>query len=188
MLIRYMPVLVSMLRGVNLGKRRMRMEDLRAVYESLGLTAVETHLQSGNVVFWTARAGAGLAAKIEAAIEERFGFHSASILRTAAEMQDVIARNPFAGRAGIEPGKLLVVFLAADPGEEARQKARAVPADPEEVRVDGRELYIYFPNGQARPKLSMTAMDRAIRVEGTGRNWNTVTALAERAARLEAAR
>jgi uncharacterized protein (DUF1697 family) len=183
-----MPVAISMLRGVNLGKRRLKMEELRSVYESLGLRDVETHVQSGNVVFRTgARPPKNLAAAIEDAIERKFGFRSAVILRSPAEMREVIARNPFAGRAGLYPAKLLVWFLAADPGDEARKKARAVPAGTEELRTAARELYIYFPDGLARPKLSMTAVEKCLGVPGTGRNWNTVEKLAEIAERIEAA-
>jgi uncharacterized protein (DUF1697 family) len=183
-----MPVAISMLRGVNLGKRRLKMEELRAVYQSLGLRDVETHVQSGNVVFRTeGRAPKNLDAAIEGAIERKFGFRSAVILRSPGEMREVIAGNPFAGRPGIDPAKLLVWFLAADPGDEARQKARAVPAGTEEVHTTARELYIYFPDGLARPKLSMTAVERCLKVAGTGRNWNTVEKLAEIAERMDAA-
>jgi uncharacterized protein (DUF1697 family) len=182
-----MAAVVSMLRGVNLGTRRMKMEQLRALYETLGLRGAQTYVQSGNVVFRSANRGLeNLAKRIEDAIEQEFGFSSDVILRTAADMRDVVSRNPFEGREGIEPGKLLVWFLASDPGEEARVKVRAVPADPEEVRIDGRELYIYFPNGMARPKLSMAACQRALKIPGTGRNWNTVVKLLEMAEALEA--
>jgi len=63
----------------------------------------------------------------------------------------VISRNPFAKRRDKEPGKLIVMFLAADSTEENRAKVRNIKADPEEVRIDGRELYIYFPNGRDAP-------------------------------------
>lgn len=181
-----MATLVSMLRGVNLGTRRMKMEQLRALYESLGLRGAQTYVQSGNVVFRSAERNlAKLAKRLEDAIEQEFGFRSAVLLRTAPEMRDVVARNPFAAREGIEPGKLLVWFLASDPGDEARTRVRAVPAEPEEVQIDGREVYIYFPNGMARPKLSMAACERALKTPGTGRNWNTVVRLLEMAEDLE---
>ena len=164
-----------MLRGVNLGPhRRIKMDDLRAVYESLGLRDVTTCVQSGNVVFRTPRAIP--AARLEAAIEKRFGFQSSVILRTPDEMRDVIARNPF---PGVEGAKLHVWFLRDDPGEAARAKVRALDTPPEKLHVAGRELYIYFPNGMARPQLKLTAVDRALAVATTARNWNTVTKLLE---------
>jgi len=70
-------------------------------------------------------------------------------------MRDVIARNPFAKRRGIDPSKLLVTFLASHPSPEARDKVLEIKTDPEELKIDGQELYIYFPNGMARAKLSL---------------------------------
>jgi uncharacterized protein (DUF1697 family) len=182
-----MPVFIALLRGVNLAQHnRMKMETLRAVCESLKLRDVQTYVQSGNIVFRAKETDkTKLAARIERAIESEFGFRPPVILRTAAEWKQAIARNPFAGRAGIEPAKLLVHFLADDPGEEARARARTVPAAPEEIHMFERELYIYFPNGMARPKLSLPAVERAFKVAGSGRNWNSVLKLLEMAERLE---
>jgi uncharacterized protein (DUF1697 family) len=180
-------VLVTMLRGVNVGgHNKVRMAELKALYESLGFADVETYVQSGNVAF-RARAGAraGIGARIEEAISRRFGFRPAVVARTAAELRSVVARNPFASREGIEPAKLLVHFLEREPEAAARGKLQSLPPAPEEWRLDGRELYVYFPNGQARPKLSMAQVDRALAVPGTGRNWNTVLRLLEMAERLE---
>jgi uncharacterized protein (DUF1697 family) len=164
-----------MLRGVNLGAaRRMKMDDLRLVYESLGLRDVRTYVQSGNVVFRASRPVA--AARIEDAIKQRFGFHSSVILRTPADLKETIGRNPF---PDVEPSRLLVWFLAVDPGEEIRCKVRALETPPEELAVHGREIYIYFPNGMARPKLNMSAIEKTIACPVTGRNWNTVNKLLE---------
>jgi uncharacterized protein (DUF1697 family) len=184
-----MAVIVSMLRGVNLGPHnRIKMEALRALYESLKLRDAGTYIQSGNVIFRTdERDLVRLAKRIENGIERKFGFRCDVIVRTASELRDVIARNPFAHRRGIEPSKLLVTFLASDPGEEARKQVRTIKTEPEELRIDGRESYIYFPNGMARPKLSWPAIGRVLKVSGTGRNWNSITKMLEMAEKLEAA-
>jgi uncharacterized protein (DUF1697 family) len=92
-------------------------------------------------------------------------------------MRDVVARNPFTERGDIDLKKLLVFFLASDPGVEAQQTIRDVKVDGEELRLDGRELYIYFPNGIGRSKVSTSAIERKLKVPGTGRNWNSVTKL-----------
>src|SRR5260370_41923639 len=97
---------------------------------------------------------ARFAKRIEDGIERKFGFRPDVILRTAAEVRAVIARNPFAKRRGIVPGKLLVRFLARDPVEEGREKIREMKCDPEGLRIERRELYIYFPNGMGRAKLA----------------------------------
>jgi uncharacterized protein (DUF1697 family) len=100
----------------------------------------------------------------------------------------VIARNPFAKRRDIAPNKLLVTFLANDPGEEARNRAAKIKTEPEELRIDRREVYIYFPNGMARPKMSWPAIERMLQTSATGRNWNSVTKMLEIAEKLEAAK
>ena len=176
-----MTSLVSLLRGVNVGGyHKIRMEELRKVYEALGFEGVQTLLQSGNVVFRTRERNlTKLAGRIEDAIEQRWGFRPAVILRTGAEMAEVMARNPFAGRKDVEPAKLAVVFLASDPGEEVREAVRRIPCEPEELRIEGREMFIYFPNGMGRPRLSMPLVERALKVAGTARNWNTVRKLCE---------
>jgi uncharacterized protein (DUF1697 family) len=183
-----MAVVISMLRGVNLASHnRMKMDALRKLYESLGLRDVQTYVQSGNVVFKTAgRDLARLAGKIEAGIESSLGVHTDVLLRTTAEMREVVAANPFAARSGIDPGKLLVDFLAREPGPEAQEKLLSIHIEPEELRIHGREIYIYFFNGMARPKLPQGFIDRAVKMPCTGRNWNTVTKLLEMAQALEA--
>jgi uncharacterized protein (DUF1697 family) len=183
-----MTVIVSLLRGVNLGSHnRIKMDALRALHESLGLRDVQTYVQSGNVIFRTKdRDLVRLRARIENGIERTFGFRPGVILRTTFDLRDVIARNPFAARDGIDPAKLLVTFLASEPAPEARDKVLAIPAHPEELRIHGRELYIYFPNGLARPKLSLARVEKTLQTSGTGRNWNTVRKLLEIAEKLEA--
>jgi len=158
------------------------MDALRALFESLELRDPQTYIQSGNVVFRTnERDLLRLAKWIEDAIKREFGFRPDVVLRTASELRDAIRRNPFATRRGIDPSKLLVTFLVGNPDPEAREKVLRIKAEPEELRLDGRELYIYFPNGMARPKLSWAAVAKTLKTSGTGRNWNTVRKLLEMA-------
>jgi uncharacterized protein (DUF1697 family) len=184
-----MPVVISMLRGVNVGAHnRIKMGALRALYESIGLRDPQTYVQSGNVVFRTDKRDlAALGKHIEDAIEKSLGFRPTVILRTTSELREAIARNPFAKRRDLEPSKLLVDFLAGDPGAEIRDKVRSLKTDPEELRMHGRELYIYFPNGMARPKMSWAVLERTLKMPGTGRNWNSVMKLLEMAEKMEAA-
>lgn len=184
-----MPVVISFLRGVNVGGHNMiKMDALRALYQSLDLQGVQTYVQSGNVVFRTREQDLlRLSKRIEDKIERKFGFRPDVIARTCSELRDVIARNPFETRRGIDPRKLLVTFLATNPGPEARDKVLKIDMQPDELHLDGREFYIYFPNGLARPKISWMAVAKMLKTTGTGRNWNTVRKLLEMAEGLEAA-
>ncbi len=182
-----MPVIISMLRGVNVvGRNKIKMEALRDLYKSLSLRDAQTYVQSGNVVFRTeAKDLALLARRIEDAIEKKFGFRPRVILRTTSQLRDVIARNPLAKRHDIIGSKLLVTFLTRESGSESCNELLKVRADPEEVHIGRRELYIYFPDGMGRSKL-WHAIDKVLKKSGTGRNWNTVRKLLEMAEKLEA--
>jgi uncharacterized protein (DUF1697 family) len=182
-----MTTIISMLRGVNVGgHNQIKMDALRSLYESLGLKNPQTYVQSGNVVFKTKEKNlAGLAARIEDAIEQKFGFRPGVVLRTAPELKDVIARNPFAKRRDINPGKLLVVFFNDEPGQDDCGLLQRVKTEGENVRADGREFYLYFPDGAGRSKL-FAAIGR-LKKSGTSRNWNTVTKLLEMTEKVETA-
>jgi uncharacterized protein (DUF1697 family) len=174
-----MPVVISLLRGVNLGSHnKVSMDALRALYESLKLQNPQTYVQSGNVVFKTTeRDLPRLATRLENAIERAFGFRTPVILRTSSELKDVVARNPFAARRSLDPKRFLVTFLADHPPKDARDKVLALKAAPEELHLLGREIYFYYPNGLARPKLSWVSVEKMLKTPGTSRNWNTVTKL-----------
>jgi uncharacterized protein (DUF1697 family) len=182
-----MPVFISFLRGVNVGGHNMiKMDALRALFESLGFRNPQTYVNSGNVVFHTKERNAALLTKkIQDSIEKNFSFRPTIVLRTAPELRAIIAANPFAKRKEIEPGKFLVTFLASSPAEEALAAALKIKTDPEELRIVGSEAFIYFPNGMGRPKMSWPAIERALKTTGTGRNWNTVNKLLAIAESLE---
>jgi uncharacterized protein (DUF1697 family) len=182
-----MAVLISMLRGVNVGgHNQVKMDALKALYASLGFTDAQTYVQSGNVVFKTSeRDLAAIALRIRDGIEKSFGFRTDVILRTSTQLRDAIAKNPFAKMKGVDSSKLLVTFLAAQPAPKVSNAALQMKLGPEELRIGGRELYIYFPNGMGRSKLSWMAIVKALGTTGTGRNINSVMKLLEIAETLE---
>lgn len=182
-----MAVLISMLRGVNLGPHnRIKMDALRAMYASLGLEDARTYVQSGNVIFRTKEKNTQkLATNIQDAIEKKFKCRPAVILRTTDELRRTIAASPFSGRRNLEPGKILVTFLADAPPADATSKLDAFKSYPEEVHLNGREMFIYFPNGAGRSKLPWSQVEKFLKVTGTARNWNTVLAMLEIAEELE---
>jgi uncharacterized protein (DUF1697 family) len=183
-----MPAIICLLRGVNLGgHNKIAMDSLRDICSSLKLRSPQTYIQSGNVVFATTEKDLGkLARRIEDCIEKKHSFRPSVMLRTAAEMRDVIARNPFASRKNIDAAKLVVSFLAEAPTAEVAKRVSGINVGPEELHVSGRELYIYFPDGQGRSKLP-AALNRATKIPATARNWNTVNQLLAMAEALEAA-
>jgi len=183
-----MPVLLSMLRGVNVGgHNKISMAALRALYASLKLEDPRTYVQSGNVIFRTKeKNSAALAKKIQNAIEREFGCCPEVILRTTEELRKAVAANPFAASRKLEPGKILVTFLAAEPGPEAHAALLKLKDHPEELHLKGRELYIYFPDGAGRSKLPWSSIAKLLKTTGTARNWNSVTKMLAIAEEMEA--
>jgi uncharacterized protein (DUF1697 family) len=183
-----MALIICLLRAINVGGHNIiKMEALRARFESLGLRGVQTYVQSGNIVFQSGEQDLKrLQDKIQGAIERKFDCRPEVILRTAADWKKVIAANPFARRPGMDPRKLLVMFLAGQPVPGAEKALRGLRASQEEMKLVGRELFIYCPKGMGQAKISWSAIDKALGTCGTGRNWNTVTKLFEMAQALEA--
>jgi uncharacterized protein (DUF1697 family) len=166
----------------------MKMDALKSVCESLKFANVQTLVQSGNVVFQTKETDQLLVAtKLEKAIEKKFGFTCDVVVRSTADLKSALQRSPFLKR-DLDSRSVLVVFLRSDPSPEAREKARQIKAAPEELYLQDREFYMYFPNGMARPQLNWTSVEKVLKTPATGRNWNTVTKLLEMAEALERSR
>ena len=182
-----MPVLISMLRGINVGgHNKVDMSALRALYESLKFEDPRTYVQSGNVIFRSKeKISPALAKKIQRAIERKFGCCPEIILRTPDELRKAIAATPFPASRGLEPAKILVTFLASEPGRQAHETLLKLKNHPEEIHLKSRELYIYFPNGAGRSKLPWASISQALKTQGTARNWNSVTKILAFAEELE---
>jgi uncharacterized protein (DUF1697 family) len=174
-----MPVYVSMLRGINLGgHKKIKMDQLRASFEALGFEQVKTYIQSGNVVFKTAKASPGaLCSKIEAKIIADFGHSVSVVVRTADEMKQIVANNPFLKEKGIDPDKLHVMFLSRAPERSALEQLRGLASRTEQLRCVGQELYLYLPNGVAESFVMKKPVDRLLAVVTTMRNWRTVNTI-----------
>ncbi len=175
-----MPAYAALLRAINLGSRnKISMPDLRRLFEEgLGADDVETHVQSGNVVF---RHSERSPAKLESAIEKRIaddlGLEITVLVRTKAQLAKVMAASPFAD--GADVSKLHVTFLVDKP---AADKVTAIDASkfaPDELAVVGREVHLHCPDGYGRSKLSNAFFEKKLAQRGTTRNWKTVTTLAE---------
>jgi uncharacterized protein (DUF1697 family) len=169
---------VALLRGVNVGGNKMvAMAELREMLTKLGFADAKTLLQSGNAVFrCSAKPPAKLEALLEAETKKRLGLTCDFHVRTADELQAAIDANPLKAEANKDPSRMLVSFFRA-PLDKARVKAaQAAITGPEIVRCDGRHLYMYYPDGQADSKAGIV-VGKALGVNGTARNWNTVLKL-----------
>ncbi len=169
----------ALLRGVNVGgNRKLPMSELRAALEELGYEDVATYIQSGNVVLRSKSNAGRVAAELEALIAERFRLPVKVLLRTPAELEGIADANPFLANEP-EASRLHVTFLDRQPAREAvaTLDPRRSPGD--EYSVSGREIYLHYPNGSGRSKLTLGYFERRLGVSGTTRNWNTLLKLIE---------
>lgn len=173
---------VALFRGINVsGRKPVRMDALRALFEDLGFSAVETLIQSGNVRFTVTGGEAedALAARITEAAGRAFGFSAGVLLRTLADLRRTVLGNPFIARGGVDPLHLHVTFLdrAPDAGAVRELEQHFFPPDAFEIRE--RDVYLHCPNGYARTKLSNAFFEKKLSLTATTRNWKTVLKLAD---------
>jgi uncharacterized protein (DUF1697 family) len=174
-----MSVYVALLRGINVGGHKIiKMEALRAAFASLGFNNVKSYGQSGNVIFAAPASSAGhLAGKIEKRIHEEFGFSVPVFIATAEKLAETIEKNPFLKAPGVDPAKLHVTFLSADPPAMALEKLQPLAAAPEQLHIVGRNIYLFCPLGHGNTKLSNNAIEKKLSVGATTRNWTTARTL-----------
>lgn len=172
----------ALLSAVNVGKRTVPMADLRDLLAELGYTGVRSYLASGNAVFSTDEGDrTALAAAISGALKERFGFEVPCLVCTGRYLKAVIEACPFPA-ADLAGKQLHAVFYDAPVAAERYADIDQGAFLPEEFRLGDRVMYLYTPDGLGRSPLAAALAKPAARSKGilaTGRNWNTVKALAE---------
>lgn len=174
-----MPTYISLLRGINVGgNNKIKMAELKAMYESLDFKNVQTYIQSGNVVFESKKKSQQkLEALISEKIKETFGHDIAILIRTKKDFEDVVANIPFPITEG-EEKQHYVMFLQEVPNPTIVNKLLENIEDwPEEFEVHGKEAYLNAVNGYGRTKLNGNFVERNLKVKITARNWKTVNKL-----------
>lgn len=181
-----MTIYISMIRGINVGGKRIKMEDLRDLYGSLGFETVKTYIQSGNVIFKSDNDDSeDLAEQIQQKIFQTFNYQVEVVIRTMEELKKVIGSSPYADK---EEEYLHVTFLSDTPSE-----AMVQTIDPENIKgiksseefvVQSREIYLYLPHGYGRTKLNNNFFEKKLGLNATTRNWKTVNKLLQMAQSL----
>jgi uncharacterized protein (DUF1697 family) len=140
---------VAFLRGMNLGGRRIKNEELRRHFEGMDFEEVATFRASGNVIFSTSgrEAEGKLAQRVEAELDERLGYDVPVFLRSIEEVAAIAAQEPFdPKRVEKSKGKLQVSLLAKKPSATAKKKVLALASDEDLLALEARELY-WLPGG-----------------------------------------
>ena len=170
---------IALLRGINVGgHKKVAMSDLRRFLAELGFDDVQSLLQTGNLVFrGNARTTGGLERLLEVEAEKRLDLRTAFLVRDGKDWEAVISHNPFPNEAKNDPSHLVVTFLKDAPQASVLKALRAASKGPEILRAQGRQLYIVYPAGIARSRLTNKLIEDTLGARGTGRNWNTVLKL-----------
>jgi uncharacterized protein (DUF1697 family) len=181
-----MPAYVAMLRGINVaGHKTLRMEHLRALCSDIRFQNVETYVQSGNIVFQTTAGNpVAISKSISEVIIESLGFDVPVIVRTSQEIRSVIANNPFLKEKNIDSSKLHVTFLSETPQKGSLKKLEALGISPDQFYSASHEIYLYCPGGYGRTQLSNNAIEKALSVNATTRNWKTTNTLFEMVSKI----
>ena len=174
-----MPIHIAMLRGVNVGgHNRIKMDQLRDSLTGVGLKQVTTYIQSGNIVFESGRLKtSNLADTIEKKVLKDFGIAALVVVRSAKEMEAVVAFNPVMADEHLDPSKLHVIFLAEPPTAAAALELKSLTSKPDLSQLAGREIYLYLPNGMSASSLWNNPVERRLLKRATTRNWKTVTTI-----------
>jgi uncharacterized protein (DUF1697 family) len=158
------------------------MAQLRSALESAGFGDVATYVQSGNVVVSSGDSAAKVARAVERLIEKEFDLEIPVVVRTRAQLAQVVKRNPLA-RVAKNPKRYQVSFLEKKPNAALVRELEEVAAPSERVVAHGREIYAWHPEGVARSRLWAMLAGKSLGVTATARNWTTVTKLLELADR-----
>jgi uncharacterized protein (DUF1697 family) len=173
---------VALLRGINIGsKKRIKMDALRALIESLGYENPRTYVNSGNVVFDSSEGNTSnldLATAIKHALHDQHGLDVPVVVRTGPEMAKIVAANPFP-HVATTPKLLHVSFLSEIPDPALVDALDHANRGDDEYSVIGPNIYLHYPHGLAKATFMLNSFDRALKVISTSRNWNTVLKLAE---------
>jgi uncharacterized protein (DUF1697 family) len=171
---------VAFLRGMNLGGRRIKNDELRAEFEQLGFADVATFRASGNVIFTGDGKASALAERIEVGLGEALGYEVPVFLRTGAEVAAIASHQPFAAKlVAASKGKLQVSLLLEKPTAAARGEVLALAGDEDLLAIEGRELYWLPSGGTIDSELDLKAIAAALG-PATMRTMGTIEQIAAR--------
>ena len=170
---------IALLRGINVGGNKIiKMQDLKAMFQSLEFHNVRTYIQSGNVIFESDTAELDImGGMIEQRIKDVFGFEVSVIIRTVEELEQAIGNNPFTLLEQEDFKRLYVTFLASEPSPGALEKLAPYVDGPDKIRFVGKEMYVLYEVSVSKSALFKVPMDKILGMPSTTRNWNTLNKL-----------
>jgi uncharacterized protein (DUF1697 family) len=174
-----MPRFVAFLRAINVGGHVVKMDALRAHFDALGFTDVQTFIASGNVVFSSRTKNlTTLERTIEKRLHASLGYEVKTFVRSCAEVAAIAGYKPFADKAIQNARSLNVGFLAAPLDAAATKALMALKTDVDDFHVNGREVYWLCKVGQGDSTMSNVRFEKMMKVGVTFRGMKTIVKLA----------
>lgn len=173
-----MKTTIVLLRAVTpTGKNKVPMAQLREVLTQAGFANVRTYIQSGNALVDTDLSAKEVEARVHDLIRQRIGPDLAIVARTRAQLQKVLAENPF--KEGYDISRVFFASFSESPPRETVESLLAQDFSPEKLAINGHTAYMYIPGIYGRVKLSNNFLERKLGVSATTRNFNTLNKLIE---------
>lgn len=171
-----MKTYISLLRGINVsGKNLIKMDQLKKLYEGIGIQNVKTYVQSGNVVFNADKAIAELDNLISSEIKKHWSYDVSVLVLSIDNLKQIIHNNPFTKTKDTQ--FLHVSFFKDEPIINNLEKIESKKSESEEVHISNQAVYLFCPNGYGKTKLTNTFLETALKTKATTRNWKTTNEL-----------
>jgi uncharacterized protein (DUF1697 family) len=172
---------IALLRGINVsGQKKIKMSEIKILFEDISFTNVETYIQSGNVLFLSdLNDKKTIRERLEKKIESKFGYQVQVIIKTPDELKYALNYNPFLRDKKNDFDRLYFTFLSEKPSAINIRKLREFEYPPEEYIIDGDMIYLLFPNGYGKAKMNNNFFEKKLNVFATTRNYKTVKTLFE---------
>lgn len=171
---------IAFLRAINIGKRRVKMDKLKSIFESLGFKNVKSYIASGNMIFETDNENRlELKSTIEESLNTELGYKVDTFLRTIPELKEISDNNPFAEIENSDRKTIYISIFDSDPSESSKS---SLPYDETGVytfKLLGKELYTLrdLSSTEEVSVFSNNYVEKILKLPATTRNINTVFSL-----------
>lgn len=162
---------LALIRAINVGgNNQIRMDDLRALFESIGFASVTTHIQTGNVFFESDKDVGAIVTLAEKALKRALGSEMTVIIRNPAQMSAIVRNAPFTDEELSDSFKRYIIFLKDTPAAKRAEALLARRGGYEHYHVIGTEVYMALRvDGTRLPSANL--VEKVLNVRGTARNW-----------------
>jgi uncharacterized protein (DUF1697 family) len=175
-----MQTYVSMVRGINVGGKKVKMDDLKELYKSLDFHDVKSYIQSGNIIFRTKNTKPSILIDIiENRIDKVLDLDVKVLIRTKKELKNIINGNPFRNE---DINYLYVIFLSDIPSKKLIKDLNInfdfnKKNESDKFSISEKEIYLYLPNGYGRTRFNNNFFEKKLGISATTRNFRTVNKL-----------